>query len=177
MGIEVVALLRCLYHRAPDGDDHVNVEPNELSRLIDGTLRLIPHPAILENDILALYPAEVAQPFLKYLISDFAEGIGRRARAQSSYFVDLLRLLRIGNQQSAKSKAPRPSQITFVFMFLVLSLLPVAYLITLSALTSTFGGIVRPICLAAFRLTMNSNFVGCSTGMSAGLAPFKILCT
>jgi Amidohydrolase len=43
---------------------------------------------------------------------------------------------------------------------------------TLSALASTLDGIVRPICLAAFRLTMNSNFVGCSTGKSAGL-PIK----
>src|SRR5215831_18908744 len=49
--------------------------------------------------------------------------------------------------------------------------------ITLSALAKTLGGIVNPICLAAFRLTMNSNFVGCSTGSSAGLAPFIILST
>ena len=51
------------------------------------------------------------------------------------------------------------------------------HLITLSARASTFGGIVRPICLAAFRLMMNSNFVGCSTGRSAGLAPLRILST
>ncbi len=52
-----------------------------------------------------------------------------------------------------------------------------AHLITLFARASTFGGIVSPICLAAFRLMMNSNFFGCSTGRSAGLAPFKILST
>ena len=51
----------------------------------------------------------------------------------------------------------------------------VAYLITLSALASTFGGIVRPICFAALRLITNSNLVGCSMGRSAGLAPFRIL--
>ena len=51
------------------------------------------------------------------------------------------------------------------------------HLITLSALTSTFGGIVRPICFAVFRLMMNSNLIGCSTGRSAGLAPFRILST
>src|SRR5262245_34220855 len=34
----------------------------------------------------------------------------------------------------------------------------------LSALASTFGGIVRPICFAAFRLMTNSNFFGCSIG-------------
>ena len=57
-----------------------------------------------------------------------------------------------------------------------LKLVP-SHLITLSALTSTFGGIVRPICFAALRLMMNSNFFGCSTGSSAGLAPFRILST
>jgi hypothetical protein len=52
-----------------------------------------------------------------------------------------------------------------------------ASLITRSALASTFGGIVRPICLAALRLITSSNLVGCSTGRSAGLAPRKILWT
>src|SRR4029077_17475905 len=52
-----------------------------------------------------------------------------------------------------------------------------SHLITRSALTSTFGEIVRPICLAALRLIISSNLVGCSTGRSAGLAPFKILST
>ena len=45
----------------------------------------------------------------------------------------------------------------------------------LFARASTLGGIVRPICFAVFRLMTNSNFVGCSTGRSAGLAPFKNL--
>ena len=45
------------------------------------------------------------------------------------------------------------------------------------ARASTFGGIVNPICFAVFRLMMSSNFVGCSTGRSAGLAPLRILST
>src|SRR6266542_4299394 len=49
------------------------------------------------------------------------------------------------------------------------------YLITLSARASTLGGIVRPICLAVLRLTRNSTALGCSTGMSAGLTPLRIL--
>ena len=48
------------------------------------------------------------------------------------------------------------------------------HLITLSALASTFGGIVRPICFAAFKLMMNSNFFGCSTGRSTGFVPFSM---
>ncbi len=45
---------------------------------------------------------------------------------------------------------------------------------TLSACTSTFGGIVTPICFAVFRLMMNSNFFGCSTGIG-GLRAFENL--
>ena len=33
------------------------------------------------------------------------------------------------------------------------------------------GGTVRPSAFAAFTLITNSNFVGCSTGRSPGLAP------
>ncbi len=54
---------------------------------------------------------------------------------------------------------------------------PGASLITLFALASTFGATVRPICFAVFRLIMNSNFFGCSTGKSEGLAPLRILST
>src|SRR5215467_2953421 len=39
-----------------------------------------------------------------------------------------------------------------------------SHLMTLSALASTLGGVVRPICLADFRFITNSNFLGCSTG-------------
>ena len=43
------------------------------------------------------------------------------------------------------------------------------------ARTSTFGGIVRPICLAAFRLTMKSNLIGCSIGKVGGHSAFENL--
>src|SRR5262249_13054751 len=51
------------------------------------------------------------------------------------------------------------------------------YWITSSARASTEGGIVRPSALAGLRLRRSSNFVGCSTGMSAGLVPFSTLPT
>jgi len=51
------------------------------------------------------------------------------------------------------------------------------YLITSSAWKSTVGGIVSPMAVAVFRLMTNSNCMGCSTGKSAGLAPFKSLST
>src|SRR5262249_47045723 len=49
--------------------------------------------------------------------------------------------------------------------------------ISSSARSRNDSGIVRPSPLAVVRLMTRSNFVGCSTGMSAGLAPCKILST
>src|SRR5437867_5645034 len=48
---------------------------------------------------------------------------------------------------------------------------------TWSARPNTDGGIVRPSVFAVLRLITKSNFVGCSIGRSAGLAPFRILST
>src|SRR5262245_37570336 len=39
------------------------------------------------------------------------------------------------------------------------------------------GGMVIPSALAVLRLMTNSNCVGCSTGRSAGLAPFRMRST
>src|SRR5262249_40137918 len=53
--------------------------------------------------------------------------------------------------------------------------LPSHHSITSSARASSVGGTSRPRALAVVRLMTRSNLVGCSTGMSAGLAPRKIL--
>ncbi len=52
-----------------------------------------------------------------------------------------------------------------------------AYSITSSARASSDGGMLSPRALAVFRLITSSNFVGCSTGMSPGFAPLRILST
>jgi hypothetical protein len=54
---------------------------------------------------------------------------------------------------------------------------PVAHRITSSAWKRTEGGMVRPSAWAVLRLMTSSNVVGCSTGRSAGMVPFKILST
>jgi hypothetical protein len=51
------------------------------------------------------------------------------------------------------------------------------YSITRSACSNTEGGIAIPRMRAVLRLTTSSNFVGCSTGKSAGFAPLRILST
>src|SRR6266853_5010269 len=52
-----------------------------------------------------------------------------------------------------------------------------AHPITSSARSSSSCGIVSPSALAVLRLMTSSNFVGCSTGSSAGLDPLRILST
>ena len=47
------------------------------------------------------------------------------------------------------------------------------YSMTSSAVNSSFGGMVSPSVLAVFILMTNSNFLGCTTGRSAGFAPFR----
>src|SRR5207249_10489560 len=54
---------------------------------------------------------------------------------------------------------------------------PVPHWTTCSARNSTDFGMVRPSALAALRFTVSSNLLGCSTGRSPGLAPFRILST
>src|SRR5262249_43669228 len=49
--------------------------------------------------------------------------------------------------------------------------------ITSSARASTEAGRSRPSALAVVRLSTRSNLVGCSTGISIGLAPCRILST
>src|ERR1700716_988173 len=51
------------------------------------------------------------------------------------------------------------------------------YSIITSARASSVGGTSIPSALAVFILMINSKWVGCSTGRSAGWAPFRILST
>ena len=63
------------------------------------------------------------------------------------------------------------------FLTPLLALHTHAYLITSSARIRRVGGSVIPRACAVWRLMTNVNFVGCSTGKSAGMAPFRILDT
>src|SRR5215472_14347447 len=110
------------------------------------------------------------------------DGVGRNcAWLQVTDAEDFSRLLRVNgttkrNELGEKGKDGDLSLLC-LSLFSHSSLAPPFHLITLSARNSMDCGIVRPICLAVFRLILSSNFVGCSTGRSAGLAPFKILST
>ena len=44
---------------------------------------------------------------------------------------------------------------------------------TRAALASTLGGIVKSICLAAFKVQVRANFVDCCTGTQVGSVTFE----
>src|SRR5262249_23724268 len=52
--------------------------------------------------------------------------------------------------------------------------LPALHSITSSASASNLSGILRPSALAVLRLMTSSNFVGWTTGKSAGFSPLRI---
>ena len=103
------------------------------------------------------------------------DALGCRAGARSDYKTPRADHL-IFDQQTSAIRCPlggcHPTSVACL-------LIPTTFihLITLSARYSTDCGIVKPICLAVFRLITNSNFVGASTGRSAGFVPLRILST
>src|SRR5262245_17141505 len=170
------SFLRSAHGASTDGDNDVNFQPDQLSGKIRIWFRLPTDPPDLVSNVCTFDIAKLVQIFCDSFLTFF--GLG----AENAYTVISCRLLRDRNrrQKDNRQQADEEKCSTKAFRSLAFathgSLPPSSYyLITLSARANTFGGIVRPICLAAFRLMMNSNFVGCSTGRSAGLAPLRIL--
>src|SRR5262249_17410823 len=128
--------------------------------------------SVFDGDVLSLDPAK----FVQLLPERFHEDrhAGSSAIIEETYAEDFRWLLRLGGKTKWKRKSEESKARNFSIHHVSSRLL---HLITLSARASTFGGIVRPICFAALRLIINSNFIGCSTGRSAGLRPLRILST
>ena len=141
--------------------------------------------AILNQDVFPLDVTKISQPLPECL--DLRPRIvGITKSGHISYPRDFRGLLRGGEmRQSQSNNVARRERKIFFFMaaYLIrrrqskIENLKSLYLITLSARYSTDSGIVTPICFAVLRLITSSNFVGVSTGRSAGLAPFRILST
>ncbi len=137
--------------------------------------------AKLNQDVFPLDITEILQPLAKC----FNVRPRNRGHANHSHVPDsrnLSGLLRFGGRAKRQEHgAKRYTQNGFPHCLPLtphFSLFTThAYLITRSALNSTDCGIVRLSAFAVFRLITNSNFVGCSTGRSAGLVPLRILST
>src|SRR6266536_6605742 len=157
----------------------MDLETNQVRRKLRQALKLSLRESILDGDVFSFNPAKLAQLLPKRLQED--RDTGSSAIIQVTYAGDFPCLLRAGKRNICQKKScqqPGSDSLLHVF-FLASCLTPFAsfHLISLLARASTSGGIITPICLAVLRFITNSNFVGCSTGRSAGLAPLRILST
>src|SRR5262249_14990239 len=123
-------------------------------------------PAILDREVAALDEASFLQAPAE-AGDEMREGTGRR-RAEKPHHRHCC-LLRARRQRPRCRAAEQRDELATLH-------LP-AHSITRSARVRRVGGMSRPIAFAVLRLMTSSNFVGCSTGSSAGLAPFRIRST
>ena len=117
--------------------------------------------------------AKIKNVELTFFMDSLLESFCPKSAIAKPFGISRCMLRASTEKQSEKSTARNAEGRNLRFLLL----LRACHLSTLSALASTFGGIVRPISFAAFKLIINSNLVGCSTGRSAGFAPFRILST
>ena len=119
---------------------------------------------VFNHDVAILDITEVTQPLTEGLVQLAISGqVGR----QVAYSSDPPRLLPLGGKRSGEEVARQTADKH-----------PAGdHWMTSSARDKSDGGIVSPRALAVLRLMTNSNFVGCSIGRLAGLAPLRILST
>src|SRR5262249_38581083 len=115
-------------------------------------------PLPFDDDVGAFDVAEVTQARPQPLTCGTLEGKTQKPDARRFRRLLRVRDKRPGNRRAADERDELAS----------------FHSITSSALASSGGGTSRPSALAVLRLMMNSNFVGCWTGSSAGLSPLRI---
>src|SRR5262249_51138052 len=164
----------------PCANARINLETTHPRRKLRQASRLSLRESVLEGDIFPLNPSKLAQLLPKRVHKDRAAGAVPESRKPMRATFPVC--CPSTEPQSAKSMAQSARTVIFLSIFFSLfcarhSTFAPSHLITLSALASTFGGFMRPICLAFFRLMTNSNFIVFSTGRSEGFALFRILST
>jgi hypothetical protein len=161
MGIVLVARLAGSNHGRRRREDDVDVHAHQFGRELRQLLYRL-RPAKLDDDVLALDVAEVAQARPQRLHPARASRSG--PEIQVSDPSDFCRLLRARRVRPRRRRATEQSD----------ELAP-PHSITSSARNRNDSEIVRPSTFAVLRLTASSNFSADCTGNSLGLAPFKIL--
>src|SRR5262249_32442203 len=151
-------------HGSARRDNNINLALDEFGGNLRGALGSTLRPAILDRDRTTLNPAEFAQSLYK---SGGPLALSRRrGRAQVPDDRQLRRLLRARAERPRSCRAAEHRD----------ERAPL-HSITSSARASRVGGISMPRAFAVVKLMTRSNFVGCSTGISPGFVPRRILST
>src|SRR5262249_25428840 len=116
-----------------------------------------------EDNVLAFDPAEIGQSLAKGIIQ---WGRGLLSWRQDADPPDLRKIMLCVRSPGHEQQDGKPGNDTAPF-----------HSMTSSARARIPGAIFRPSALAALRLTTSSKVVGCWTGRSAGLTPFRIFPT
>src|SRR6516225_3240347 len=143
--------------RRPPGDNHIDLERDQLGRQRRITGVVAFGPAIGEPDILSLAPAELAQA-----LSEAVEWL-ERSRGENADLPHLIALLRACREWPLGHGAEKRNEI------------PPPHSMTSSARPDNVSGTVSRSVSALLRLMTSPTFTTCWTGKSAGLAPLRIL--
>src|SRR5262245_23355455 len=139
-------------------DEYIRWQRSKFERSPAQSIDVVLRRPILDGKVLPLDIAKIAQALPKVI------PVGRVVYdAYSRHTADWL--LRARRQRPRRRTADQRDE------------LAPPHSITSSARASSEIGTVRPSALAVVRLMTRSNFVGCSTGISAGFAPRRILST
>src|SRR6516164_9524801 len=120
---------------------------------------------MFDVNIAILYPSERLKSLPKRSDAGLLLGIMLGKCVQKHDPPHSLRLLRVRRERPRSRAAEQRDERAAL------------HSITSSARASSVGGISRPRAFAVVMFMMRSNLVGCSTGMSAGFAPRRILST
>src|SRR6516162_4423282 len=121
-------------------------------------------PAELDSRVAALGPAQLLEALQECSVTGLRFPVVRSQAHYDTDAPDALGLLRTRRERPHSGPAAEQRY----------ELAP-PHSITSSAMASSCSGTSRPSAFAVLRLITSSNLVGCHTGRSAGLAPFRIL--
>src|SRR6516165_9827977 len=154
--------LRCECRRSAGRGNHGHLTMNQIGRHRRQLITAVPRPAVFDRHVAAINITVLAQPFEKGrqlpLITLRRSGVQKPDHRRRW-------LLRARRERPRRRAAQQRDELAPL------------HSITSSAATSSLSGTLRPSTLAVVRLMTRSNLVGCSTGMSAGFAPRRILST
>src|SRR5215470_2064285 len=142
-------------------ENDIDFQSNELGCELGEAFAASLRPAILDREIAAVDPAEIA-----HSLHEGGGPLALRRRAARSEQSDG-RHLRLPRSRSDRPRRRRAAEQRDEPAPL--------HSITSSASASSVGGSSRLSAFAILRLITNSNLVGCRTGRSAGLAPLRTL--
>src|SRR5262249_27923469 len=155
---------RCYGCGAARSHEHVGCGCDQFGRVPLNVAAI--RPACIDPQVAALAPSQLAERLCERGVPGLSLGVvcGEiREHADAPHPLALLRVRR--ERPAGRSTAKQRDERAAV------------HSITSSARASSIGEISRPRALAVMRLRTNSNLVGCSTGMSPGFAPRRILST